>query len=313
MTKKRPGRPAETRHAQHILVQLGVAAVAIVLVGLWQHDFLAAVYLRNQLTQVGWMINGGIVLLFGAALVRLIQSYLRYDKEEQALNLFLSNVQDRVEPGQGVARNTIIGARYRTVRELHQRRSLINHSALAAILLAEESSRSSFPKFVHNVLILTGVFGTIVSLSIALLGASEMIVGNTQIGSLGLVIHGMSTALSTTMTAILAYFFLGYFYLRLMDTQTQIIGRVEHATTTILLPRFQVQQETVIEDFSDIIRAAAALVKRLDASQSQYAETADQLNDVLTAYRDEMRKHSTRLAEITELLRDGFRLRDADE
>jgi uncharacterized coiled-coil protein SlyX len=140
-----------------------------------------------------------------------------------------------------------------------------------------------------------------------------MIVGNTQIGSLGLVIHGMSTALSTTMTAILAYFFLGYFYLRLMDTQTQIIGRVEHATTTILLPRFQVQQETVIEDFSDIIRAAAALVKRLDASQSQYAETADQLNDVLTAYRDEMRKHSTRLAEITELLRDGFRLRDADE
>jgi len=79
------------------------------------------------------------------------------------------------------------------------------------------------------------------------------------------------------------------------------------------LPRFQVQQETVIEDFSDIIRAAAALVKRLDASQSQYAETADQLNDVLTAYRDEMRKHSTRLTEITELLRDGFRLRDADE
>ena len=70
MTKKRPGRPAETRHAQHILVQLGVAAVAIVLVGLWQHDFLAEVYLRNQLTQVGWMINGGIVLLFGAALVR---------------------------------------------------------------------------------------------------------------------------------------------------------------------------------------------------------------------------------------------------
>ena len=313
MTKKRPGRPTETRHAQHILVQLGVAAVAIVLVGLWQREFLAEVYLRNQLTQVGWMINGGIVLLFGAALVRLIQSYLRYDKEEQALNRFLSNAQDRAEPSQGVARNTIIGARYRTLRELHQRRSLINHSALAATLLAEESSRSRFPKFVHNVLILTGVFGTIVSLSVALLGASEMIVGNTQIGSLGLVIHGMSTALSTTMTAILAYFFLGYFYLRLMDTQTQIIGRVEHATTTILLPRFQVQQETVIEDFSDIIRAAAALVKRLDASQSQYAETADQLNDVLTAYRDEMRKHSTRLAEITELLRDGFRLRDADE
>ena len=101
LTKKRPGRPAETRYAQRILVQLGVAAVAIVLVGLWQREFLAEVYLRNQLTQVGWMINGGIVLLFGGALVRLIQSYLRYDREEQALNRFLANVQDRAEPGQG--------------------------------------------------------------------------------------------------------------------------------------------------------------------------------------------------------------------
>ena len=283
------------------------------LAALWQRDFLAEVYLRNQLTSVSWIINGSILLLFGSALVRLIQSFVRYDKEERALNHFLENVTDRADMVKGVGGDTIIANRYRTLRELNQRRSPINHSALAAILLAEESSRSSFPRFVHNVLILTGVFGTIVSLSIALLGASEMIVATTQIGSLGLVIHGMSTALSTTMTAILAYFFLGYFYLRLMDTQTQIVGRIEHATTTILLPRFQVQQETVIEDFSDIIRAAAALVKRLDASQSQYAETANQLNDVLTAYRDEMRNHSRSLAEITELLRDGFRLRGMGE
>jgi hypothetical protein len=284
-----------------------------VLAALWQREFLADVYLRNQLTSVSWIINGSILLLFASALVRLIQSFVRYDKEERALNHFLENVTDRADMVKGVGGDTIIANRYRTLRELNQRRSPINHSALAATLLAQESSRSSFPRFVHNVLILTGVFGTIVSLSIALLGASEMIVASTQIGSLGLVIHGMSTALSTTMTAILAYFFLGYFYLRLMDTQTQIIGRIEHATTTILLPRFQVQQETVIEDFSDIIRAAAALVKRLDSSQSQYAETANQLNDVLTAYRDEMRNHSRSLAEITELLRDGFRLRGMGE
>ena len=49
MTKKKPGRPAETRHAQRILVQLGVAAVVTILVGLWQREFLAEVYLRNQL------------------------------------------------------------------------------------------------------------------------------------------------------------------------------------------------------------------------------------------------------------------------
>ena len=313
MKKRKLGQRVEPRQAQRALVQLGVAGVIVVLVALWQREFLADVYLRNQLTSVSWIINGSILLLFASALVRLIQSFVRYDKEERALNHFLENVTDRADMVKGVGGDTIIATRYRTLRELNQRRSPINHSALAATLLAEESSRSSFPRFVHNVLILTGVFGTIVSLSIALLGASEMIVASTQIGSLGLVIHGMSTALSTTMTAILAYFFLGYFYLRLMDTQTQIVGRIEHTTTTILLPRFQVQQETVIEDFSDIIRAAAALVKRLDASQSQYAETANQLNDVLTAYRDEMRNHSRSLAEITELLRDGFRLRGMGE
>jgi len=313
LKRKKLGHKSEPRQAQRTLIQLGVAAVVVVLVGLWQREFLSEVYLRNQLTYVGWVINGGILVLFISALARLVQSFVRYDKEERALNRFLENVTDRTEMVKGVGGSSIIANRYRTLRELNQRRSPIDHSALAATLLAEEASRSSFPRFVHNVLILTGVFGTIVSLSIALLGASEMIVASTQIGSLGLVVHGMSTALSTTMTAILAYFFLGYFYLRLMDTQTQLVGRVEHATTTILLPRFQVQQETVIEDFSDIIRAAAALVKRLDASQSQYAETANQLNDVLTAYRDEMRNHSTSLAEITELLRDGFRLRSMGE
>ena len=313
MKRKKLGQKREPRQAQRTLIQLGVAAAVVVLAGAWQREFLSAVYLSNQLTYVGWVINGGILVLFISALARLVQSFVRYDKEERALNRFLENVTDRTEMVKGVGGSTIIASRYRTLRELNQRRSPIDHSALAATLLAEESSRASFPRFVHNVLILTGVFGTIVSLSIALLGASEMIVASTQIGSLGLVVHGMSTALSTTMTAILAYFFLGYFYLRLMDTQTQLVGRVEHATTTILLPRFQVQQETVIEDFSDIIRAAAALVKRLDASQSQYAETANQLNDVLTAYRDEMRNHSKSLAEITELLRDGFRLRSMGE
>jgi len=309
------GRPqaVEIRQAQRILGQLSLAAAVLLLVGVWQREFLSDIYMKNQLTEVGWIINGGIVLLFGAAIVRLIQCFLRYDREERAINRFIANAHKGAELGEGIGRDTIISARYRIVRELHDRRSPINHSALAATLLAEESGQSSLPKFVHNVLILSGVFGTIVSLSIALLGASDMFASSEELDSLGLVMHGMSTALSTTMTAILAYFFLGYFYLRLMDSQTQIVGRIEQATTTILLPRFQVQQETLLEDFSDIIRAAAALVKRLDASQSQYAATANELSEVLKAYRDEMRKHSTSLSEITDLLRDGFRLRETRE
>ncbi|HCF73819.1 MAG TPA: hypothetical protein DES72_08675, partial [Gammaproteobacteria bacterium] len=90
--------------------------------------------------------------------------------------------------------------------------------------------------------------------------------------------------------------------------QTHVISRVEEATTTILLPRFQTQPETVIEDFADIIRAAAALVKRLDASQAQYADVADELKDLLSSYRDEMQRNSAALEKMIELLREGFRL-----
>ena len=299
----------QTSYIKPILIQLAVLAVICLSVVLWQREFLSEVYLRNQLTQVGWFINGGIVLLFLSGMYQLVRLFISYSLEEQAMGQFLDNMDSGTDPERGVAEGTIILRRYRTLRDLHDRRSPVNHNALAATLVADESSRNSFPKFVQNVLILTGVFGTIVSLSVALFGASNMVATATEIGGLGMVIHGMSAALSTTMTAILAYLFFGYFYLRLTDVQTHVISRVEEATATVLLPRFQVTTETVIEDFSDIIRAAAALVKRLDASQAQYAEVADELKELLSSYRDEMQRNSGALEQMIELLREGFRLK----
>ena len=98
MKKRKLGqRGVEPRQAQRALVQLGVASVIVILVALWQREFLADVYLRNQLTSVSWIINGSILLLFASALVRLIQSFVRYDKEERALNHFLENVTDKAD------------------------------------------------------------------------------------------------------------------------------------------------------------------------------------------------------------------------
>ena len=70
----------------------------------------------------------------------------------------------------GLPTRTLVAKRYRLLKQMTQRRAVINHSALAATLVAGEASRVSIAKFVHNVLILAGVLGTIVSLSIALLG-----------------------------------------------------------------------------------------------------------------------------------------------
>ena len=300
------------RYARKILIQFLVLAVTIIFVAIWQQDFLYAVYAENQVTQVGVFINGGIWLLFFAGIYQIVREFKRLESEETALNQTLSNLENKNAALEGVSAESLIANRYETLVDLHQQHAVINHSALAATVVALESSRVSFPKFVHNVLILTGVFGTVVSLSIALLGASDVIVSTTETGGLGMIIHGMSTALSTTMTAIFAYLFFGYFYLRLMDAQTHMVSSLESSTTRILLPMFQIEPEKAAEQLSQIVKTAAALVERLDQSQASYAEVAADLRNLFVSYRDEMQRNSDGLTKMTKVLREGFRLDESD-
>ena len=300
------------RYARKILTQFFVLAAAIIVVVIWQQDFLYAVYAENQVTQVGLFINGGIGLLFFAGIYQIVREFRRLESEETALNQTLSNLENKRAALEGVRAESLIANRYETLVDLHQQHAVINHSALAATVVALESSRVSFPKFVHNVLILTGVFGTVVSLSIALLGASDVIVSTTETGGLGMIIHGMSTALSTTMTAIFAYLFFGYFYLRLMDAQTHVVSSLESSTTRILLPMFQIEPEKAAEQLSQIVKTAAALVERLDQSQASYAEVAADLRNLFVSYRDEMQRNSDGLTKMTKVLREGFRLDESD-
>lgn len=318
-------------YSRNILLRMLVAVVIAAALIAWQYELLADIYVRNQLTVVGWVINGGIAVLFLAGLGRLVQLFWRYMREEEDLNRFVTNLQRVVEPEQGIRRDAIIADRYRMLTELYARRAPINQSALAATLMAQEGAYISFPKFVNNILILTGVFGTIVSLFIALLGASDMLGTAAQVSGLNSVIHGMSTALSTTMTAILAYLFFGYFYLKLNDAQSYVISRVEQITTTTLMPRFQVQSETIIKDFADMVRAAAGLVQRMDEAQATFASALDRMEGVFEAYRSELAGVSDAVNAVAErvdrldegvramtgtnedvkdLLRAGFRLRD---
>ena len=300
----------ESGHAKRALIQLGILTIAALLIVAWQYEFLGAIYWSNQRTHVGLAINGGIVALFLAGMAQLVRLFVRYDDEERAVGALKANIHAARDIEAGVWRDSLIAQRYRVLEEMSRQRAAINQGALAATLVATEASRISLPKFVHNILILTGVFGTIVSLSIALLGASDMIGTAANVGSLGAVIHGMSTALSTTMTAILAYLFFGYFYLRAIDIQAQIIRRIEELTTTTLLPRFQPGPESAGEEFAHIIRAAAALMKRLEASQHEYAEVAIDLRALISTYQAELKHSSHRLDDIARLLRVGFRLNE---
>ncbi|MEA3291814.1 MAG: hypothetical protein U9Q71_05860, partial [Pseudomonadota bacterium] len=328
-----------TTHKHHytrnVLLQMLVVFVLLGAAIFWQRDFLHDIYFKNQVSTVGWVINGGILLLFLLGMFRLMQLFIRYTREEKSLNRFIANVQQKAEPLADVYDDSLIAQRYETLKSLHHRRAQINHGALAATLTASESSYNSFPKFVHTVLILTGVFGTIVSLSIALLGASDMISAPaTETGGLGNIIYGMSTALSTTMTAIVAYLIFGYFFIKLTDTQTYLISRIEEVTATVLLPHLQLSPDAVTKDYSDTVRAATGLVKRFDESQARYAETAlavqqtiaslderlaaeerpmEQLEILIREMTENqsrvMEENSRQLRKMVVLLQQGFRLR----
>jgi uncharacterized phage infection (PIP) family protein YhgE len=151
-----------------------------------------------------------------------------------------------------------------------------------------------------------------VSLSIALIGASDVLENAISATGMGMVIHGMSTALSTTITAIVCYVFFGYIYQRLTDAQTNLISGVEQVTTTYLMPRFQVQTDNVLYEFTGLIQSLQGLVDQLQKSQAGFESTQDELADTLAMYRDKLGGLDHHLDTIKQQLRSGFRLRDGE-
>lgn len=315
----------QLRHnfSRNVILRMLLVAAAGAALLVWQMDFILETYIRNQLTATGLIINGIILGLFALGLLRIIGGLISYDREEKALRRFMRNLKDNVDPLTGIKDNKIIVHRYRTLDRLHRSNTPINHSALATTLVANESTRNSFPKFINNILILCGVFGTIVSLSIALSGATDLLASAANVSGMGVVVHGMSTALSTTITAIVCYLYFGYFYMKLTDAQTNLVSAVEEITATHLLPIFQVQTESILFEFSGLIRSLQGLINQMETSQKSYQSLAMEMRDSQSTF-GELEAHigsalkelyDTRVHPITEemieikhLLKSGFRL-----
>ncbi|MEW7978483.1 MAG: hypothetical protein AB2813_01355 [Candidatus Sedimenticola endophacoides] len=303
-----------------ILISLAAAALLV-----WNLDFINDVYFRNQLTSTGFIINGTILVLFLLGILRIVWILLNYRGEERAVENFVENLEDNIPPLAEIDRKSIIALRFSTMETLYKANTPINHNALASTLVASESTRSSLPKFINSILILAGVFGTIVSLSIALIGASDLLASAVNVDGMGIVVHGMSTALSTTITAIVCYIFFGYFYLKLTDVQTNLISAVEQVTNNYLMPRFQVQTESVLYEFTGLIRSLQGLVKQIEGSQESFSKLAGEMQGSQTAFEDlenrigsalveiyksKVQPITTDMADIKKLLKIGFRLSD---
>jgi hypothetical protein len=301
-----------------MLLRLIILGVALLIILATARDFIENLYFSHQLTPIGKIINGGIIILFLLGLVKVTGGLLRYMWEESALAKFVRRLDQGLDnPVAGINPKSIVYRRFQSIQELGRQNAPINHSALASTLLASESTRTSFAKYISNILILTGVFGTIVSLSIALVGESSLLEKSMQelgdLGDMGLVIHGMSTALSTTITAIVCYLFYGYFYLKLHDAQTHVIAGVEEVTTLYLLPRYSHDKDSMLHEVAGLVRGLRQAAESLHVAHMTYAEAGDRLHEVISAMDQRMSAMVGEVGKIKQFLRDGFRLPPEDK
>ncbi|RDH82551.1 MAG: hypothetical protein DIZ80_09710 [endosymbiont of Galathealinum brachiosum] len=299
----------KANYSRTVLLQLIFILITLCAIILFNSDYLIDLYLKNQATKTGYIINSIIVGLFALGLFRIVIILLRYSIEESALAKFIKNVElNENSPISNIRPKSLISRRYSSVIEISKQNVSVNHSALAATLLASESTRLSLPKFISNILILTGVFGTIVSLSIALLGASNIIDSADGMGSMSMVIHGMSTALSTTTTAIICYLIFGYMYLKLTDVQTQLLSGIEQTTNLYILPRFTYQTDSMLHEVGNLVKALHSAADSMAKTQLDYAELGNSLNAITSNYAQSHSKLSSDINEIKHLLKQGFRL-----
>jgi hypothetical protein len=292
-----------------MLIRLIVLGTIVVIVILANYQFINELYLKNQQTPVGLIVNGSILLVFFLGLVKIVTTLSWYMQEESALARFVR--QFRSDPEKlmkGVSPKSVIARRHNTIRQLSEGHARINHSALAATLQADEQTRISFTRYVSNILILTGVFGTIVSLSVALMGTSNLLDSAQDSGSMGLVIHGMSTALSTTITAILCYLFYGYFYLKLSDAQTHFLSGVEEVTAVYLLPKYSHDSESMLHEVASLIHGLREAATGMRNIQQEYAEAGNRLHGIAADLGEQMNAMTRSVDGIKVLLREGFRL-----
>lgn len=304
----KPGRLIMTLVLVLLMMVVGAAFV-------WK--LLAPVLIEANYTQgiagtLGWAINGFIALVFLLGIAMIFKKLQHYKYEFHMLKTTMREwSQTRLEDDDvEVDENSIVGRRIMALYDIHKEHGAIDQSALAASVVAHESTRTSSIRFIHNILILLGVFGTIISLSVALFGAAELLQSQGDTAGMNVVFGGMSTALSTTMTAIVCYIVFGYFHAKLNDVQTHYLADLEHATTTYLLPRFHTDKDALLKDVHSLVNAIRQVAVSLQHVQQE--SSMELLLSNLRAMENGITLQTTQqqddMARLHNLLQQGFRL-----
>ena len=273
---------------------------------------VAALYSSGEINVTGIVLNGLIVILFLLGMFRMVITLLRYVNEHQTLYRLVTYLkEDATDPISRLSANALSVQRYQAIHWINKQGAPVNQGALAATLNANESARLTLIRFVHSILILAGVFGTVVSLSLALVGASALLSSPEGAKEMGVVIGGMSSALSTTMTAIVCFIIFAYFYMRLNDARVQLLSGIENATTLYILPKISHSEESLIRHVASLTIALNKSAERIAQVEGDFIVAGEQLQKVVNNLHDGV--GNTGMSELISLIREGFRLPAVEE
>ena len=296
-------------YSKNGMIQIA-AVVGIALgIGVWQNQFITNFVMGPSSTEVGLFLNTGILALLGMGMARLLGLMGSYAKEEKAVQAFYKSfTQDAPSPLANVNADSLIAKRYETINNLSGQNTNINHEALAALTASEEESKLGLMRFLASTFILLGMLGTIVSLGIALLGASDLLVAMTNINDIGVIVNGMSTALSTTMSGILAFLIFRFSLMKLEQTQQNLLFSIERITVLNILPKVQPNSEALVPRMLSMIRSLDSLVQQMALNQKEMSQTSTLLHDNVAQYNETMEGMSKGFDDINQTLSKGFRL-----
>lgn len=302
-----------------MLGTLGLALGVLIWIGIWKFELVKKVYFVDIRTII---LNSFIFLIFISGVIHLVRAYIHFRFEEVRVEDFIRDKENDEFLPENLIPGSLIARRYETIKELYDRNIPINHGAIASSMVAEESLYQSYPRFVNNVLILTGVFGTIVSLIIALVGAGSVLETDVAGEGMGVMLSGMNTALTTTATAIVCFFLYTYFYQRLADIQSYVFGRVEEAVQIYIVPEFAFDSEAINYKTEKLIKQLRRIVTELKKGSDFILSSLNGLNQYNQAHLEKVEELITRqdnqlvktedvlvqLEKIKAVLVDGFRL-----
>jgi len=301
--------------AKSTLIQVVIFLIIIAALIFWKKNDIANLYTSGEISKTGMIINGIIIALFLLGMFRIVMTLFRYINEHQILLKLVEYLKENAQnPASRLPGDSIAVQRYNAVKWVAQQGSPVNQAAMAASLNASENSHLTVIRFVHSTLILSGVFGTVVSLSMALIGAAGLLNSPEGVKEMGTIISGMSSALSSTVTAIVCFFIFAYFYLRLNDARIQILTYIEDVTSLYLLPRVTQTETGMIHQVATLTQALNDAAAKLLMVEKSFINAGDHLQQAVDDLHKKVNATSmdNNLDEIKVLIRKGFHLSEPE-